>query len=147
MLTDSSSLSIRSNRMSKRETENRRPKYSAQADTRRFVDGVRMHIYLGYILMAGGDDLLERYPDCRMSRAEFSRAAIPALERLGFIVLVDPQKPLPDWLGDRDRKLARRGGMRPIWMPTPRLPLDVWRRVVSELRDGEIVWRTVEPSR
>jgi hypothetical protein len=130
----------------KQTTANQQPKYGALADTRRYSDGVRVHEHLGYILMNGGNDLRDRYPDSRVSRAEFSRAAIPVLARLGFITLIDPEKPLPDWLQDRDRKLARRGGMQPIWMPTPNLPDDVWRRVVSGFRNGEITWATPESS-
>jgi hypothetical protein len=53
----------------------KKQKYSALDDTRRFSDGVRMHEYLAYILMAGGDDLLSRYPNHHISRAEFSKAA------------------------------------------------------------------------
>jgi hypothetical protein len=114
--------------------------YSPQTDTRRYSDGVRLHEYLGYILMEGGNDLMRRYPDMRVSRAEFARAALPVLERLGLVILIDPLKPLPSWLGDRERKLVMRGGSKPIWMPTQSMPFYVWDRVVSEVRDGQIVW-------
>src|SRR5438874_2335251 len=87
-------------------------KYSPQADTRRYSDGVRMHQYLGYILMEGGNDLVRRYPDMRVSRAEFARSALPVLQRLGLVILIDPLKPLPSWLRDRERKLAMRGGKK-----------------------------------
>jgi hypothetical protein len=43
-------------------------KHSPQADTRRYSDGVSLHEYLGYILMEGGNDLMRRYPDMRVSR-------------------------------------------------------------------------------
>jgi hypothetical protein len=66
------------------------------------------------------------------------------LQRLGLAVLIDPHKRLPDWLGNRERKLAKRGGMRPIWMPTKDMPFDVWRYVVSEFRNNEIIWSTCE---
>ena len=75
-------------------------RYSPYSDTRRYSDGVRMHKYLGYILMEGGNHLLRRYPDQRMSRADFSRAALPVLKELGLVVLIDPVDSLPprEWL-------------------------------------------------
>jgi hypothetical protein len=90
--------------------------------------------------MMGRHNLLARYPEHRISLGEFSRVAIPVLEKLGLVTLIDPHKPLPFWMDDRERKLALRGGMRPIWMPIAPIPLDVWSRVVSEPRDGEITW-------
>ncbi len=90
--------------------------------------------------MEGGDDLLHRYPDFCISRAEFSRAALPILEKLGFVALIDPTQQLPSWLAERDRKLAKRGGMKPIWMPTPKMPIDIWSRVISKVRNGQIMW-------
>jgi hypothetical protein len=113
----------------------------APKDTRRFSDGVRIHQYVGVVLKFGRDDLLRRFPDCSISQAEFSSAALPVLKRLGRVALIDPRKPLPDWLRDRERKLAKRGGMLPIWMPTEDLHIfEVWQSVVPEIRNNKLVW-------
>ena len=118
-------------------------RYSPYSDTRRYLDGVRMHEYLGYILMEGRNHLLRRYPDQRMSRADFSRAALPVLKELGLVVLIDPVDSLPEWLTERERKLAMRGDQKPIWMPTRKMPLYIWNHLVSEIQDGNIVWPTI----
>jgi hypothetical protein len=70
------------------------------------------------------------------------------LARLGLIVLIDPNIALPEWMSHRDRKLANRGGKRPIWMPTakPMSTTKVWSQLRSELKGGEIVWSIVKPS-
>jgi hypothetical protein len=137
-----SNRSIRMTKIQKAKTKEKKRAYSPLSDPRRFSDGVRMHEYLGYILMEGGNHLSIRCPNQRISRADFSRAALPVLKRLGLVALIDPTKPLPLWLRHRERKLVKRGGMKPIWMPTPKMPLDVWRRVVSDIHRGEIVWAT-----
>jgi hypothetical protein len=91
--------------------------YDPLKDTRRFSDGVRLHEWVGMVLVNGWDDLHCRSYNCDVSQSEFSRSAIPVLARLQLIVLIDPNDPLPDWLSHRDRKLANRGGKLPIWMP------------------------------
>ena len=48
-------------------------------DTRRFVDGVRMHRYVGIVLKFGRDELLRKFPDSLVSQVEFSRTALPVL--------------------------------------------------------------------
>jgi hypothetical protein len=99
-----------------------------------------MHPYVGVVLRYGRGDLLLRFPRCAISQAEFSRAALPVLKRLGRVALIDPRKPLPDWLRDRERKLAKRGGMLPIWMPTEDLHIfEVWQSVVPEIRNKRLV--------
>ena len=120
--------------------------YDPLKDTRRFSDGVRLHEWVGMVLVNGWDDLRCRSYDCDVSQSEFSRSAIPVLARLQLIVLIDPNDPLPDWLSHRDRKLANRGGKLPIWMPTAKLikTKNVWRQVRSELIAGEIFWSITE---
>ena len=120
--------------------------YDPLKDTRRFSDGVRLHEWVGMVLVNGWDDLHCRSYECEVSQSEFSRSAIPVLARLQLIVLIDPNDPLPDWLSHRDRKLANRGGKLPIWMPTAKLikTKNVWRQVRSELIAGEIFWSITE---
>ena len=114
--------------------------YSPRSDTRRYSDGLRLHEYLGYILMEGGNHLMQRYPNHQISRADFSRSALPVLEKLGLVELINPLDQLPAGLGDRERKLAMRSGKKPIWMPTQKMPVYVWNDVVSEIWNGSIVW-------
>jgi hypothetical protein len=66
------------------------------------------------------------YPDHQISQAELSRVALPILEDLGLVKLINPADPLPEWLRERERKVAMRGGRKPIWMP--------------EIEDGKNVW-------
>jgi hypothetical protein len=120
-------------------TEDRQRKCSPLADIRRFSDGVRLHPRLGETLAFEAGMFLDEYRDRQISRAEISRSLIPVLERLGYIVLIDPQKPLPNWLRDRERKLARRGGMKPIWMPTLTFPSTL--NLVPQIQNGKIIWR------
>jgi hypothetical protein len=121
--------------------------YSRFKDTRRFADGVRLHEWVGMVLRCGWYDLRERHPASKMSQSEFSRAAIPILKHLDLIVLIDPRAPLPNWIvGRRDKRLAARGGKLPIWFPTECLyrVKNLWRDVMSDLRDGEIIWSISE---
>ena len=125
-------------------------KYVPEGDTRRFSDGVRLHPFIGYSLNDGWHDLISRYPECKVTPAMFSRAAIPILERLGLIVLINPYGDIPAWLNPRDTKLVRRGNKLPIWMTAQDFPWDcnLWKHVVSELRNGEIIWsRAKRPKR
>lgn len=121
-------------------------KYNPLNDTRRFSDGVRLHRYVAVVLHYGYMNLRDRYPESEISVAEFMREAIPILHRLKVIALVDPSKEVPDWLDDRDKRLARRGGQLPIWMGIYTADLDpgIWVSVVSDIRNGQIVWSKTE---
>jgi hypothetical protein len=121
-------------------------KYVPEDDARRFSDGVRLHPFIGYSLNDGWRDLISRYPENAVTPADFSRAAIPILERLGLIVLISPLHDVPSWLNPRDTKLVRRGNKRPIWMMAKDFPWEsnLWKYVVSELRNGEIIWSKVK---
>lgn len=121
-------------------------KYNPLNDTRRFSDGVRLHPYVAVILYYGHSNLLDRYPESEISVREFMREAIPVLHGLKLIALVEPSKEVPDWLNDRDKRLTRRGGLLPIWMGVYTTDLDpgIWESVVSDIRNGQIIWSKAE---
>lgn len=121
--------------------------YNIENDLRRYLDGIRLHPSVGYMLINGWRYLVSRYPNCTKTRWEFARSAVPILQRAGLIELVDPSIKVPDWLFEREIKLVRRGKMKPIWMLTHTFiraystSVEVWMTdLVAEIRDGEIVW-------
>lgn len=116
--------------------------YIPLKDTRRYSDGVRLHEFVGLVLSAGAN-MLANQTGLSISHTEFGRAAIPVLKKLGLIVLVDPKSELPAWLPTRERKLAKRGGGNPIWMPTPDFSFDALDGTVVEICDGTIVWTKI----
>jgi hypothetical protein len=59
---------------------------------------VKVAPWVAAVLAEGFDDLLSRYPDCKITQAEFSEFSIPLLAWLGLIVLIHPRRTLPDWL-------------------------------------------------
>jgi hypothetical protein len=117
--------------------------YNIENDLRRYLDGIRLHPYLGHLLINGWRYLVSRYPDCTRTRWEFARSAVPVLQRAGLIELVDPSVKVPKWLVEQEVKLVNRGKMRPIWMLTPSFPggVELWMTdFVAEMCGGEIVW-------
>ncbi len=117
-------------------TLSRKRKYEPLKDARRFCDGVRLHEYVGAVLVSGWESLKAQRPEAKLSPMEFSRVAIPLLSELSLIVLVDPKSDIPEWLDERSRKLARRGNMLPIWMPAPSLSFGVWKNVTMHVQHG-----------
>lgn len=130
--------------MSKQSDVKSRRKYNPLHDTRRFSDGIRIHPYVHGMLWFGGHKLNIHYPNHTISAAQFSRATLPILNCLKFIGLVEPLRCIPEQLNDRDRKLARRGGMLPIWMPTLegyQTGDDLWDDLDPDIMNGKLVWR------
>jgi hypothetical protein len=122
-------------------------KYNIENDLRRALDGARLHGLIGYALINGWWSLVERYPDCKKTRWDFARSAVPVLQRAGVIALIDPVVEIPEWLPARHAKTVRRV-KRPIWMMTPTYPWksDLWKHFVAEMRGGEIIWvKTNDP--
>jgi len=121
-------------------------KYNPLNDTRRFSDGVRLHPDVAVVLEYGYMILRGRYTESAISRAEFMREAISILHRLKVIALVDPSIEVPDWLNDRDKRLARRGAVLPIWMGVYTADLDpsIRNSVVSDIRNGQIIRSEIE---
>jgi hypothetical protein len=116
--------------------------YNVENDLRRRLDGVRLHPLVGYALIDGGRRFFDEYPHCEKSRWDFARSAIPIMQDVGVIELIDPKGGIPKWLPEREQKLAHRGGLRPIWMPTFSFPgsYELWDHIVAGLRGDEIVW-------
>ncbi|QDM16065.1 hypothetical protein FNL56_09365 [Tardiphaga sp. vice304] len=125
-----------------KETAKPTRKYIPRDDARRFSDGVRLHPFVGYQLNDGWQDFRRNHPYCKTTPAEFAKSAIPVLQRLGLITLIDPAVEIPEWLNDRDAELARRGGKLPIWMPMPKFSwdLDPWKYAIPEMRGNDIIW-------
>lgn len=129
--------------MSKKSEVSARKKYIPLDDTRRFSDGIRIHPYVDVMLWFGRHKLNQRHPDHVVSAAQFSRATLPILKRLDCISLVEPLVCIPDQLSDRDRKLAKRGGKLPIWMPTWRgykSDHSLWNDLVPVIKNQHLVW-------
>lgn len=126
----------------KKNTAGPKRPYDPLKDTRRFCDGVRLHSVVGLVLSSYANQFMHQ-TQSNFSHTEFCRAAIPILSRLGLIVLIDPKTEIPEWLEPRDRRLAKRGGGKPIWMPTQDFSFDALRGVRGELRNNEIIWTKV----
>jgi hypothetical protein len=101
---------------------------------RRFSDGVRLDPSLGEMLALGARALRALHPNCTIRNPDVARLAIDVLADLDIVVLIDPGKSMPDWLDDADRKFAKRGLGRPIWIPRQKRALsNAFERVISKL--------------
>jgi hypothetical protein len=87
-------------------------------DTRLWCDETRLHPLIGHSLPDGAYAVRESCDDLTFRNDEFNRAALPVLEANGVVTLVHPAVRIPEWLPEREQKLAKRHMEIPIWMPT-----------------------------
>jgi hypothetical protein len=87
-------------------------------DSRLWCGEERLHPLIGHSLPDGAEAIRQTTDDLAFRNEDFSRAALPVLEAVGAIILVHPAIRIPEWLPEREQKLAKRHPHIPIWMPT-----------------------------
>ena len=112
-------------------------------DTRRIIDGIRLHPFVGLMLYNGVSEIRAQNPGKKLTNLDFCRSAIAQLGKLNLIYKIEARVVLPRGLDDRTARLAKRQRGTPMWVLTDQLA-DKWSTIWSELSPslkGGIVWQ------
>lgn len=114
-----------------------KPARKSLEDTRRFVEDIRLEPSLAGDLHEAARHFAAQ-SSSKLTKAEFFSSAIRLLAELGLVTMVDPASGEPEWLSEDQKKFARHGGGRPIWMKTVEHWQNIWKYTTFAFRGGRL---------
>jgi hypothetical protein len=103
-----------------------------------------MHSVLEVIFIDYANLLRRQYPDQTIRNAAVFDSAVKAFSRHGYIQLAPAGRAIPSDLPDFIVRTIKRAKHQPIWVPTGKLPKDLWdifEQMKPTLHGKKIEWR------